>query len=77
MDLAQKKPGGPLPRGGARPRHLRKGVSLLKVCQNSEGFRRGSASAKTCCCGTLAGTVTWRWCTGCRLWGGGAAGHAL
>lgn len=65
-------------RGSAAPRvHFLKGVSLLKVCQKSEGFLLGSARAKTCCWGTLVGTVTWRWCMGCRFWCGGATGHPL
>lgn len=29
--------------------HFLKGVSLLKVCQNRDGFLLGSARAKTCC----------------------------
>lgn len=35
----------------AQPSHFYflKGVSLLKVCQNREGFLLGSARAKTCC----------------------------
>lgn len=57
--------------------HFLNGVSLVKVCQNSDGFLLGSARANTCCCGTLVGTVTWRWCRGCRAWCGGATGHPL
>lgn len=54
---SQQSPWG---RCGGRGRgcHFLKGVSLVKVCHSSEGFRRGSASAKTGCCGTLVGTVT-------------------
>lgn len=39
------------PQAEVRPSrfHFLKGVSLLKVCQNSEGFRLGSARANTCC----------------------------
>lgn len=64
----------PRRKGGPRS-HFLNGVSLLKVCQNSEGFLLGSARANTCCCGTLVGTVTWRWCRGCKVWCGGATGH--
>lgn len=72
LDGAQEGHRGPSPRS---LRHFLKGVSLLKVCQNSDGFLLGSARANTCCCGRLAGTVTWRWWTGRRLWSGGAEGH--
>lgn len=57
--------------------HFLKGVSLLNVCQKSDGFLLGSARANTCCWGTLVGTVTWRWWRGCKLWCGGATGHPL
>lgn len=80
LGLSTEEQNGPLhghgqPRCG--PTHFLKGVSLVKVCQNSDGFRLGSARANTCCCGTLVGTVTWRWCMGCKLWCGGATGHPL
>lgn len=41
--------------------HLRKGASLLMLCQKLDGFRLGSASTNTCCWGRLAGNDGCLW----------------
>jgi hypothetical protein len=41
--------------------HLRKGVSLLMLCQKVVGFHLGSSSTKTCCWGRLVGSVGCFW----------------
>lgn len=57
------------PAGGAGPdgaiggawAHLRKGASRLMLCQKVDGFRLGSASTRTCCCGKLVGRAGCFW----------------
>lgn len=41
--------------------HLRKGASRLMLCQKVDGFRLGSASTRTCCCGRLVGRAGCFW----------------